>query len=576
MITPRHAATLVAALLLHPSLGPTAAPPFVRRDVDGDPLPPGALARLGTQRLFHPGEVNFKAFTPDGRFLITATYDPEGLTSPGADLFFVWDMRTGRLVRQFGHAGRGFQHAVQSPDGGRIVSVGPNGTFLWDVPSGRLVRQVEKKREWDPSHWEERYAFRDENTLVALRENWLETLDLTTGTRVSRVRLFELEKDVGPGTNFLSPDGKTVVKDGGYSLEVLESSTARVRGRLRSDLERYVSFHPDGKVFAVTERGQVTLLSHDAGKVRLLRRWRLREKAYYNPLVDSPNCRFVPGGNLLATQGPKGAIDLWDWTTGAFVRQLGGPTMVGPNELTFSPDGKLVASGMFLYRVRVFDVATGKELLPFEGHHWAVKSIRYTDKHTLVSSGELGPTFTWEVRSGRVVRSLPEGRPDDVLSPDGKVRARVPFYEDGTVLLLDSTTGEKRRLLGVSLPRPRPELTFWGSLARRPPVAAFSPDGSVLAYADPIGPIRLWSVAAGEEHGRLGKWDERMSVKCLTFSPDGRLLSAGGRDGTMEVWDTVSGKLLRRVTMPVRGSKIPSTSGSGPWPLPGTAGPWPP
>jgi WD40 repeat protein len=529
----------------------------LRRDADGEPLPPGAVARQGTLRLFHPGEVNFKAFTPDRRFLITATCWSYTTGYPSADLFFVWDLSTGRLVRQFGHASGGIQHAVQSPDGRQIVSVGPKGTFLWEVPSGRLVRQVEKAREWDASQQKERYAFRDEKTLVALRENWLETLDLTTGRPVGRVRLFELEKGVSPGTSFLSPDGKTLVKVGGHALEVLETSTAKVRGRLRVGPEWFVSFHPGGKVFAVTEREQVTVLSHDAGKARLLRRWQLREKAYYNPLADGPYCRFLPGGNLLATPGPKGAIDLWDWTKGAFVRQLfGWPFMGGQNELTFSLDGKQVACTPFgIGRVRVFDVATGKEILPCEGHHGAVQSIRYTDKHTLVSTGEFGgPSLTWDVRTGRVVRSIPEGRPFDVLSPDGKARA-IP-NSDGTVLLLDSATGEKRRLLGVTLPRPRPELIMFPLMwLPGPPVVAFSPDGSVLAYADPIGPLRLWSVATGEERGRLRTWHERRIVKSLTFSPDGQLLAVGGRegDGMLEVWDTANAKLLRRVNVPVRG-----------------------
>ncbi len=557
MPAPRLAVTLAVALLLRPSFCPAAAPPSVRRDADGKPLPPGAVARLGTLRLFHPGEVNFKAFTPDGRFLITATCDPNGMTYPGADLFFVWDMSTGRLVRQFGRAGGGIHQAVQSPDGRQIVSVGPNGTFLWEVPSGRLVRRVEQARKSESSHSEERYAFRDEKTLVALRENWLETLDLTSGRRVGRVQLFELEEGASPGPIFLSPDGKTVLKDWGYVLEVLETSTTKVRGRLRVGPEASVSFHPGGKVFAVTEREEVTVLSHEAGKVRLLRRWQLRKGAYYNPLADGPNYRFLPGGNLLATPGPKGAIDLWDWTKGAFVRQLlGGPFMGGPNELTFSLDGKQVACSPFgIGRVRVFDVATGKEILPCEGHHGTVQSVRYTGKHTLMSTGEFGgPSLTWDVRTGRVVRSMPEGRPFDVLSPDGKVRA-IP-NSDGTVLLLDSATGEKRRLLGVTLPRPRPELIMFPLMwLPGPPVVAFSPDGSVLAYADPIGPIRLWSVATGEERGRLRTWHERRIVKSLTFSPDGQLLAVGGRegDGMLEVWDTANGKLLRRVNVPVRG-----------------------
>ena len=62
-------------------------------DLYGDPLPPGALARLGSERLRHPNYVFAVTFTPDGKTV----------ASMGQDGFIrLWDAATGKEIRHFG------------------------------------------------------------------------------------------------------------------------------------------------------------------------------------------------------------------------------------------------------------------------------------------------------------------------------------------------------------------------------------------------------------------------------------------------------------------------------------------
>src|SRR5262245_50027118 len=83
-------ACLALALAL-PLEGRPAAPPgnFVRADRDGDPLPPGVIARLGTARLRHIKPLDAVAFFPDGK----------SLASVGASIR-LWDAKTGRQLRR--------------------------------------------------------------------------------------------------------------------------------------------------------------------------------------------------------------------------------------------------------------------------------------------------------------------------------------------------------------------------------------------------------------------------------------------------------------------------------------------
>src|SRR5438093_12772792 len=79
-----------------------------RVDADGDPLPSGALVRIGTTR-FRPGAVvESLAFSADGKELVTAN---------GRSGIQVWDPATGKLLRQFGRPGPGNAPAAVSTDG---------------------------------------------------------------------------------------------------------------------------------------------------------------------------------------------------------------------------------------------------------------------------------------------------------------------------------------------------------------------------------------------------------------------------------------------------------------------------
>src|SRR5947199_7013693 len=97
----------------------------VRKDCHGDPLPPGAITRLGSVRFRHPDAVTAVAFSPDGKTLFAAGAD-RGIR--------VWDPDTGRLRRTLqGHTEEVRGLAV-TPDGKSLISAGLDSTLrLWDL-----------------------------------------------------------------------------------------------------------------------------------------------------------------------------------------------------------------------------------------------------------------------------------------------------------------------------------------------------------------------------------------------------------------------------------------------------------
>src|SRR5262249_37820684 len=117
-------------------------PGTMRADRFGDPLPAGALARLGTVRLRQGAPVDCLAFSPDSKVLA-----PGGYFHGGEDRsIYLWDVATGKeLCRLVGH-----EHSVTSvdfsPDGKVLASGGEDGTIrLWDVTAGKELRRCGEK-----------------------------------------------------------------------------------------------------------------------------------------------------------------------------------------------------------------------------------------------------------------------------------------------------------------------------------------------------------------------------------------------------------------------------------------------
>jgi len=81
------------------SAEPPEDKPSARTDRYGDPLPEGAIARLGTVRFRHAGALHAMAFSPDGKILVASSDDK--------NMLVIWDRTNGRKVREIPLADKG-------------------------------------------------------------------------------------------------------------------------------------------------------------------------------------------------------------------------------------------------------------------------------------------------------------------------------------------------------------------------------------------------------------------------------------------------------------------------------------
>jgi WD40 repeat protein len=267
--------------------------------------------------------------------------------------------------------------------------------------------------------------------------------DLATGQEVTR-----FTRHVVPvkGVAVL-PDGKTAVSAGVETLRVWDIASGK-------EINRVEGHRGALTCVAVTPDGQSALLSSRNDKDFHL--WELDQQRRYVP-------RQVFRGHT-------------DWV----------------NSVALSRDGSRAVSGGDT-TVRLWDVATGKQLHCLSGHKDTVKSVAISpDGDRVVSSGLDGTVRLWDAETGKELRRL-EGHASWVMcvafSPDGK---RIATASEGVV------RGRK--------------------------------DESLFEKYT----IRVWDVETGSEllHSQGGDG----GVRCVAFSPDGTRLLSGGDDRVLRLW----------------------------------------
>ena len=225
---------------------------------------------------------------------------------------------------------------------------------------------------------------------------------------------------------------------------------------------------------------------------------------------------FSPDGSILVSASRNHTIKLWDVAT---KREIA--TFRGGDEISFSPDGSILVSASRNHTIKLWDVATRENIATLEGHtSWVNDVVFSPDGSTLASAGGfLDHTVKlWDVATRENIATL-EGHTDQVVqvtfSPDGSILASAS--EDAKVKLWDVMTRENIATFRGG--------GWSGSVS-------FSPDGSILAYGSSIH--KLWDVASRREISTFGGYSREVE-----FSPDGSIL-ASASGSAVQLWDVAT------------------------------------
>jgi WD40 repeat protein len=542
-------------------------------DLYGDPLPAGAIARIGSIRLRHTG-LSDLVYLPDGKTILSA----------GADrVLRWWDRASGKPIRDLklqGVGGPGFCQTL-SPDGKFMVAQDGQALVFWEVATGKELKK------------------------------------LPMGAQNSVMYLY------------FSPDGKTLAVHNNPTTVILwdwtndKQKVLNMPGQQNGafigiDSSQHGYFSHDGKMFGTGGGMQQPLILWEVATGKEIRRIDCAATIStfsYDDKFIAAACSKVGGGptafkifetasgkELVQKEAPQGGFFWWvevspDNKSVAFVDQKSiyvcdRETLkerhripAGVRQVFFSPDNKWLM-GNHGNRIRIWDASTGKETTSFPGMVHGASAVAMSSDGKQVATGTYSwgePAALWDAATGRHVHDLNVGEANGYVSGlcfssdnknvlAGTTNARVLFWESESgkqtrnLQLHDPALGNPNNAnfqrLHVTSDGKRVctfeqtwgpmgqlnQLASWdlanGKVVKQIPLApgqepVWSPDGNRAAYLGQDG-VTIIDMSTGQTAAHIaGHW-----LGNLAMSPDGSLLAArtGDEPSQIVIWETLSGK----------------------------------
>jgi RNA polymerase sigma factor (sigma-70 family) len=520
------------ALAERPAPEVAAAPPApeerpVAAEKDQDPLPAGALARIGSIRFRHGSAVRELAFAPDGKTLFSGGY--------GAPIR-MWELATGKELRTFGGPDDDYVRLALSPDGRLVAGVpwhyvrndrGWTHQFLaphvWETATGKEIGVL-----GGPQEGAFDIVFSDDGKLLATTgrdDKSIHIWDATTCKELRRIPAAALSIALSPGGKLLAAGTDKVTR----LWDVASGKELKQLPQLASG-RHALAFTPNGKL----------LLS--AGK----------EVSVFDINDGKEVCKFPAGGRinslppfLLAPDGQTAltaaqmSVVVWDVATGKELRRLDHGEAAATTDrvmgMAFAPDGKRIATSARGRGVSLWDAATGRHLARIDAGISTVEIMAFSPDSKVLAAGSDSVLRLWDATTGKEAGPAPvTSRGIYNQSLAGQALVVAQGHADGSISVREQLSGKEIRHLeghknGLH-------------------TLVLSPDGRTVAASFYMRVARLYDVTSGKV---LGEWDRSMLFE--GFSPDSKLLLVNELpEGQLALYDVATARPVQR--FPTRGN----------------------
>ncbi|HWM85015.1 MAG TPA: hypothetical protein VNO33_04235, partial [Kofleriaceae bacterium] len=282
-----------------PPAGVVQDDPTAAKDALGDALPRGAVARLGSLRMFDR-HLERMLFMPSGEQLVSASYDR----------YMVWEAKTGRRVYELERRDPGPALAVSQSGSLLATSVAGSGDIqLWNLTLRQPLRVLRHSAEVKA------LCFLDDQRLVAASDGLVSVLAIDSGAEKTKIR------GEFPKLSALACGARAVIglgDEGGsvFAIDMRKEPPAATRLGAASKRIGTVAVSPDGARVAAGSDDAHVLIYRLADPKKPI-----SFEAHDRAVVS---VAFSPDGKQLWTSGGDVWFRAWDPTDSKLIKEWTG------------------------------------------------------------------------------------------------------------------------------------------------------------------------------------------------------------------------------------------------------------